>query len=298
MKSHIRRWTHSIYKSLAAWLRGTPGAGWLNQNFMKTAIDIPALIAMTAMTMSAWSQSVYSSNAVGYVNLPIYAGDNLIANQLSDSPDNTLDTIFAGAGVLPGSTFSEWSPSANQLMPLSVFDGTSWSCNYSLSPDGTGGVLNSPGNTTVTLVGDVVNVNLLGGGYTFVPPARGPGTYLLGLAAPLAGATFAQVIGSDPVAGDSVETLNAQSQTYAATTFNGTAWDNGAPSLEIGEAAYFDLVPEPSVFALIASGAGLLTICRSSRAKIGDKAVQINKGRNMPPGFCRPARRERGAYPQ
>src|SRR5208283_1625038 len=28
------------------------------------------------------------------------------------------------------------------------------------------------------------------------------------------------------------------------------------------------------------------------------KAVEINKGRKMPPGFCCPARRERGAYPQ
>jgi hypothetical protein len=25
--------------------------------------------------------------------------------------------------------------------------------------------------------------------------------------------------------------------------------------------------------------------------------VEINKGSKMPPGFCRPARRERGAYP-
>ena len=223
------------------------------------------------MTLSARSQNVYSSNAVGYIDLPIYAGDNLIANQLSDSPDNTLDTILVGAGVLPGSTFSEWNPAANQLMPLSVFNGTSWSFNYSLSPDGTGGVLDSPGNTTVTLLGDVVNVDLPGGGYTFVPPARGPGTYLLGLAAPLPGATFEQVIGNDPMAGDSVETLNAQSQTYATTTFNGTAWDNGAPSLEIGESAYFDLVPEPSVFALIALGTGILTTGRSTRAKIGHR---------------------------
>jgi hypothetical protein len=28
------------------------------------------------------------------------------------------------------------------------------------------------------------------------------------------------------------------------------------------------------------------------------KAVEINKGGKMPQGFCRPARRERGAYPQ
>ena len=241
---------------------------------MRTLSKIASFSALAAMAMSAWSQNVYSLNGVGYINLTIYAGDNLIANQLSESPDNTLNTIFANtAGVLSGSTFSEWNPAANQLLPLSVFDGTSWSINYCLSPNGVGGVLDSPANTAVTLVGDIVNFDITpggGGGYTFVPPARGPGTCLLSVAAPLVGATFEQVIGSDPIAGDSVETLDAGTQTYTTTTFNGTAWDDGAPSLAIDEAAYFTLVPEPSTFALAGLGAGILLMCKRKKTAVLD----------------------------
>ncbi len=39
-----------------------------------------------------------------------------------------------------------------------------------LSPNGVGGVLDSPANTTVTLVKNVVNVDLPSGTSTFVPP--------------------------------------------------------------------------------------------------------------------------------
>jgi hypothetical protein len=239
------------------------------KNFMRTLTKIASLSALAAMALSARSQGVYSLNAVGYINLQIYAGNNLIANQLSDTPDNTLDTIFANGGVLAGSTFSEWDPSANQLMPSSVFNGTSWSINYSLSPNGVGGVLNSPAYTEVTLIGNVVNVNLnstLPDAYTFTPPAQGPGTYLLAMAAPLTG-TFDQIVGSDPIAGDSVETLDAATQTYTTTTFNGTSWNNGVPSLAVDQAAYFNLaVAEPSTLALTALGAGILLICQRKSA--------------------------------
>jgi hypothetical protein len=36
---------------------------------------------------------------------------------------------------------------------------------------------------------------------------------------------------------------------------------------------------------------------KSSLLQPAIKAVEINKGGKLPPGFCRPARRERGAYP-
>jgi hypothetical protein len=236
--------------------------------FMKTIKKVALLSLSTFIAFSARCQPIASSNAVGYINLTIYAGDNLIANQLDDTVGNTLDDIFAtGPGdLLTGSTFTEWDPTSDQLLPASVFNGTSWSINYGLSPNGVGGVLNSPANTTVTFVGDVVNFNIQpGGGYTFVPPLLGPGTYLLAMAAPLTG-TFEQVIGSDPIAGDSVETLDASTQTYSTTTFNGTTWNNGTPSLAVDEAAYFDLVvPEPSMFALTGLGAGILLICRRAQ---------------------------------
>jgi hypothetical protein len=41
------------------------------------------------------------------------------------------------------------------------------------------------------------------------------------------------------------------------------------------------------------------TVRRSGKkGPVPGKAAEINKGGKMPPGLCRPARRERGAYPQ
>ena len=37
---------------------------------------------------------VFSSNIVGYANVPIYAGDNLIANQFGNISGDSLATIF------------------------------------------------------------------------------------------------------------------------------------------------------------------------------------------------------------
>lgn len=220
---------------------------------------------LAVATYSARAQGTYSLNVVGYINLTIDAGDNLIANQLSAVPDNTLDSVFpAGAGVLPGSTFSEWNPVTSQLLPSSTFNGTSWSINYTLAPNGMGGVLDSPGNTVVTTSGNVVNLNLAPNAnpfYTFVPPVLSPGTYLLAAAGPVSPGTFNLIIGSDPVAGDAVETLDALTQTYTTTTFNGTTWDNGAPSLGIDQSAYFTLAaPEPSTLALAGLGIGLFLV--------------------------------------
>ncbi len=234
---------------------------------MKTHKCSLAWLTVGLFAASTAPAQVFSPNVVGYINSSISPGDNLIANQLSASPDNTLNNVLT-YGVLAGSTFSEWNPAANQLLPASVFDGSTWSINYTFAPNGIGGVLNSPSATTVTTVGNVVNFDFdSAAGYTFVPPAYSPGTYLLALAAPLEDATFQQIVGRAPNAGDSVTTLDGSSQLYSTTTFDGTAWSNGDPSLAVDQAAYFNLalnpVPEPSTFALFGLGAvGLVALRR------------------------------------
>jgi hypothetical protein len=220
--------------------------------------------AFVASSLAAQAQ-VVGNNVVGYINLQISTGDNLIANQLGASPDNTLDNVLY-QGVLAGSTFSEWDPVHNQLLPASIYDGSTWSINYIFGPDGTGGVLNSPTTTIVTTVGDVVNFQVDGPlGYTFVPPNRGPGTYLLALAAPVQEiSTFQNIVGRAPFAGESVITLDGPSQMYATNSFNGTSWSDGDPILAVGKSAYFDLeaVPEPSTVALCGLGVGTMWILR------------------------------------
>ena len=214
--------------------------------------------------------SAKSPAIVGFYNVGIFAGDNLVAAQLDNSPNNTLDTVLT-TGVSTGSTFSEWNPVANSLLPLSTYNGTSWSIDYSFGPDGIGGVLNSPSATTVTFVGSLINLAVFGTNevYTFTPPARGPGTYLLGLAAPMGGATFQQIVGRAPNIGDSVSSLDGATQIYTTTTFNGSVWNNGIPSLAVGQADYFTLVaaPEPTVLALAGLGTASLLIFRRRNSK-------------------------------
>jgi len=206
-----------------------------------------------------------SQATVGFYNLSISPGDNLIADQFDNSPNNTLDNVLT-TGVAAGSTFSQWDPAANGLLPLSTYNGSSWSIDYAFGPNGVGGVLNSPSNTTVTFAGSVVNLNAFGTNlvYTFTPPARGPGTYLLGLAAPLSGATFQEIVGRAPNIGDSVSSLDGSTQIYTTTTFNGLVWNNGTPSLAVGQADFFTLVaaPEPTMIALAGAGAATLLIFR------------------------------------
>ncbi len=222
----------------------------------KRNIALLSAYAFAAATVSAQS-SVYSTNIVGYYNLDISHGDNLIANQLGSSPDNTLDSVLT-AGVVAGSTFSEWDPASNQLLPASSYNGATWSINYTLGPDGTGGVLNSPSTAVVTLVGNVFNAILPVNGppiYTFDPPNRGPGSYLLSLATPVQeDSTFLNIVGRAPHAGDSVVTLDGPTQIYSTNRFNGSAWSDGDPLLAVGQAAYFNLAPVPEPSALVLSG--------------------------------------------
>ncbi len=212
------------------------------------------LAFFVGVAVSANSQ-IFSSNIVGYINQPLFAGDNLIANQLSNS-NNTLNAILQ-SGVPGGATFTEWNPLTQQYLPVSVYDiNTGWSINYELDY-GQGGLFHSPVTFTNTFVGSVW------GGYNgidpFVPPLiTGSGTLLLSCYIPIAPATFHDVVGRDPLNGESVTLLDALSQITTTTTFANGVWNNGAPVLNIGESAFFTLVPEPAVFSLM--GVGLLVL--------------------------------------
>ena len=212
---------------------------------------------------------IYSSNIVGYVNLPILAGDNLIANQLSYS-DNTLSSIF-GVGVPDGSTFTEWNPAAQQFLPVSTYSSeTGWSINYSLTY-GEGGLFHSTADFTNTFVGDVwPGIGPMG---LFNPPLiSADGLLLLSCVIPITNATFYAVVGRNPQDGEYVTRLDPTTQTYFTTTYHDGAWDNGDPVLGLGESAFFNLgpvlVPEPAAAVLAAAGfLGATTIRRIFRRR-------------------------------
>ncbi len=227
---------------------------------MKTARYLCS-VCFLASALSANCQ-VYSGNIVGYYNLQLYAGDNLIANQLDVGtvPDNTLSAIFQPGVVPEGATFTEWDPTTQQYLPTSVYDTVNgWSINYTLG-FGQGGLLDSPSSFMNTFVGSVwPGYDAITG--MWVPPlVTGSGSQLLSCYVPIADATFYEVVGRNPQNGESVAWLNAASQIYTTTTFENGVWNNGVPTLSIGQSAFFDLepVPEPAVYSLI--GVSLLLL--------------------------------------
>jgi hypothetical protein len=235
-------------------------------NSMNQQLKLKSLLSVFAIALFAFEHD--AGALVGYINIPIYTGDNLIANQL-DAGANTLNDLFptSNTSIPDGTTFKQWDPIANMYLPTSTYDSLSgWSINYNFNTfaSGAGAVLNSPSAWTWTSIGNVVLYdNLLGMGGPIWNPNYASGKYLIASPIPFTGpidTMFYNVAGRPPLIGESVQILNAATQTYTTTTFNGTSWDNGDPSLSQGEAAWFTLVPEPSSVTLIGFGVVMVAL--------------------------------------
>ncbi len=250
---------------------------------MNTLAAKSALLLFCCNVACRATGQIISVNVVGYYNTPIAAGDNLIANQLDKNGTNTMnDTLNPsyGPAIPNGTTFTGWNAAAKTFWPVSTYNAaTGWSINYNFNSfaSGQGAILNSPSPWTNTFFGTVISYS------NITPEFGGPlwhpnyadGLYLLACPEPLSGPMdfmFANVVGRAPEDGEWVKLLNPATQTYTTTTFNlgaGT-WDNGDPSLGVGQAAWFDLggpttVPEPFPLALFGSGAVLLLLGRKHR---------------------------------
>jgi hypothetical protein len=207
---------------------------------------------------------------VGYVNIFFLPGDTLFGNPLENAP-NQLTSLFPSAPN--GATVSIWNSGSQQFSPASTYHlGSGWDVNYQI-PVGAGALLHTATLFTNTFVGNV----LTGPGPEEInpptPPALGPGLYLLSSLFPANARTFHDMIGRDPVEGEFVRRLNALTQTYSLTTFHDGAWDNGTPTLDVGQAAFFELVaplavPEPSILTFLGVSAVAMIAIRRKRPKL------------------------------
>ena len=212
---------------------------------------IPGLMSLVIFCGAVRAQ-VYSQNVVGYYNLALLPGNNLIANQLGTGND-TLSNLF-NSPIPEGTTFTKWEATLAQFLPLSTYDTNSgWSINYGLTYS-EGGELNAPLGFTNTFIGTVWPGFTFNGPY--IPPlVTGTGLQLLSCDLPIGDATFFDIVGRDPNSSESVTTFDALSQTPTTTTFENGVWSNGDPALAVGQAAFFNLgnnlgpafgsVPEP-----------------------------------------------------
>jgi len=134
-----------------------------------TAVLGAAAFAVGALS-SATAQNVYSVNVVGYVNVPIIHGLQIIGNPLL-ATDNTVNGLFTGGtngsyvGPWQGATLYTWSGTGFVGDHLDSY-GAGWSNPNLLLNPGTGFFVSNPGPAfTNTFVGTVVqggSTNVLG----------------------------------------------------------------------------------------------------------------------------------------
>src|SRR5262245_45862626 len=111
------------------------------------------LLGTLALTLLFAANAYSAVNIVGYYNLHLFPGDNLIANQLDQNGSNNLNSLLHIGDVPVGSTFTKWDSSANAFLPLSTFTGSSWTINYEFT-FGEGGLLHTTSSWTNTFVGN------------------------------------------------------------------------------------------------------------------------------------------------
>jgi len=131
----------------------------------------------TAATCATSMAQVYSANAVGYVNITLQAGFNIISNPLNGSPDNLLGTVLPLPDTARLSAIYRFQPDTQTYGPLVRFLGTAngWSDKtVELSPGQAVfiDVVAAAAPLNLTWVGEVPqgqqDVDLTGGGYNLV----------------------------------------------------------------------------------------------------------------------------------
>jgi hypothetical protein len=208
---------------------------------------------------------VFPVDPVGFANLPLSLGQSLISNPY-DAADNSLNGVFDPLSVPSGTMLAKWDSTNGQYLPASVFASGSWSINYQLPP-GEGALLTAPVAFMNLFIGVVLTLE------NPSPPANGAaGTYLLSSKAPLQLGpghlpVFESVIGRGPRDGEQFRWLDPTTQLFHTTTFAAGAWNNGAPALNVGQSAFFILLPEPSTIVGLLLAVLLAVGTRSHRLR-------------------------------
>jgi hypothetical protein len=188
------------------------------------ALLLSAALFAAGLTTST-AQTVYSVNAVGYVNLSLPAGYSMIANPLT----TTNNTIGALLTDLPNfSNLLQWTGSG---FNVATFAFGAWDQpNIPLAPGG-GAFVNLGSAHTITFVGEVMQGSLTNPvpvGYSIRSsqvPQSGGVTTTLGLSQ----------------LGNFDNLLKWTGSGYTVYTWAFGAWDPSEPSFNVGEAFFLNV---------------------------------------------------------
>ncbi len=201
---------------------------WLHTKYgknqdMKTKALLAAGLLIAASTASSFAQTVYSVNSVGFVNVNFPPGFSIACNPL-DGAANTVVALFP-ASTPNGSTVFKFNPAAGNFTSATFFFGSWDNPSMTLVP-GEGFFFRNTAATAFinTFAGNVKQGTLvtpLSAGFTLVSsqvPQSGLAKTDLGL----------------PIDnGDSIFLF--RNNTYVSSTFFFGSWDNGEPTVNVGE---------------------------------------------------------------
>ena len=214
-----------------------------------------------------------ASAITGYINTTFRPGYNFFSN-LFNTTNNAINSVMTVSLMLPdapiGTAVTKWNPLTQQYLPYSIFNGSTWSDNFSLNP-GEGAVLHTTSFFTNTFFGELTVNPII--------PSRPAGVYLLGPSGffdPGGYGKFENIIGRPALDGDSVTQFDPIAQIFRTKIMdsNWGGWvdeqynSTMEPQLLLGESAFFGLlggsapglpaapplVPEPTTGALLLLG--------------------------------------------
>jgi hypothetical protein len=204
----------------------------------KTRLLTPCLVLPAAcLAMATFAQTPYSLNVVGYINIGLSRGYNLICDQLYDYDANRNPTNHANPalGYLPdGALLYQFNTNAQAYSDPALFvpnvgwyplSGNTNDPALSLTP-GDGFIIWSPVDTNITVVGNVIQGNL-----TNAIPA---GWSLKNALEPLSGG-LQSTLGFPVQPNDQIVTLTAAGLTRY--TFD-TRWQPAEPLISVAQSFF------------------------------------------------------------
>jgi len=193
---------------------------------MKTKALLLAGLVTLAGVAASEAQTVYSINAVGFVNVTVPTGFSLIANPLLNG-NNKISTVLAG--VPNGTVVYKFNAGTASYVANSFF--ITWSDPNMVVAPGEGLFIKNTGSSyTLTFTGEVAQG-------TLATPLSA-GFQIVSSQVPQAGQLDTTL--AFPIAnGDIVYKFNSGTQSYQAFSYF-LGWGGTAPSIAVGESFFIN----------------------------------------------------------